>query len=280
MNNEAEKIKEHYEKSKIYSTVERKMLATINIRSFNNFIKAILIKKYVNRNDSVLDLGCGKGGDLNKFRTSNIYEYVGIDTSENCIKEAKSRYEKKNNKFKGTFIASDCFNEPIDLKKQFDIISIQFSFHYAFSSQESLNTTLKNISDHLKIGGYVIATIPNSKALKRRYEKYGNNFGNEFYTVEFVKDLKSNTDKLGVEYYFTLKDSLDKCLEYLIYDDFLEKECKKYDLKLIEFKDFISFFNENFKNNSDLYNKMVQTILNDKELDVPRLYSILVLKKE
>lgn len=48
MRDDSEKIKRHYEESKIFTTKERKELPTINIRKFNNYIKAVLLKIILN----------------------------------------------------------------------------------------------------------------------------------------------------------------------------------------------------------------------------------------
>jgi len=61
----------------------------------------------------VLDLACGKGGDLNKWRNSSCIEYlVAVDISPGSISNAQSRYAdmKKRNRylFDAKFIVADC----------------------------------------------------------------------------------------------------------------------------------------------------------------------------
>lgn len=45
---------------------------------------------------SVLDLGCGRGGDLGKFVSSGIRSYVGIDLANHNILEARNRSARMN----------------------------------------------------------------------------------------------------------------------------------------------------------------------------------------
>lgn len=40
---------------------------------------------------SVLDLACGKGGDLNKWAHSEVRNYFGVDISEKAVKDAMER---------------------------------------------------------------------------------------------------------------------------------------------------------------------------------------------
>ena len=55
--------KEYYQKTANYR--KRTLYeGTNNEKNAHNFIKSVLIKTYVGKNDIVLDLGCGKGGDV------------------------------------------------------------------------------------------------------------------------------------------------------------------------------------------------------------------------
>lgn len=63
----------------------------------------------------MLDLGCGKGGDLQKWQIARIAHYVGADLSRESIKEASSRHNqsiiknknKRNEAFPAIFIVAD-----------------------------------------------------------------------------------------------------------------------------------------------------------------------------
>ena len=60
------------------------------MRNFNNWVKSILIRTYLSRGGgSVLDLCCGKGGDLLKWKEGRIRhlvcagEHQGVNLYEN-----------------------------------------------------------------------------------------------------------------------------------------------------------------------------------------------------
>lgn len=62
---------------------------------------------------NVLDLACGKGGDLNKWRNASCMEHlVAVDISQGSIVNCKSRYQdmKRRNRylFDAEFIVADC----------------------------------------------------------------------------------------------------------------------------------------------------------------------------
>lgn len=56
----------------------------IGLKNFNNWTKSVLIAKFGRREGDVapkirvLDLGCGKGGDLQKWLKAGTSDYVGL----------------------------------------------------------------------------------------------------------------------------------------------------------------------------------------------------------
>lgn len=67
---------------------QRELSPIIGLKKFNNWIKSVLIGKFcdrprdygMSRGARVLDIGCGKGGDLNKWKQARISLYVGLGT--------------------------------------------------------------------------------------------------------------------------------------------------------------------------------------------------------
>ena len=103
----------------------REASATIFLKKFNNFIKTILINQFCRFSGhklSVLDLCCGRGGDLGKWAQQDICHYVGLDLSNALVEEAQRRYiqtqvdREQNNwnrreVFKAIFIVADASDE-------------------------------------------------------------------------------------------------------------------------------------------------------------------------
>mgnify|MGYP001038298862 CR=1 FL=1 len=76
----------------------------------------------IDKNTSILEIGCGEGGNLLPFVKRGCSNIVGIDMSEGKIANAKKYFEKQENYKNVTFIADDIYNiDPIELG-QFDII--------------------------------------------------------------------------------------------------------------------------------------------------------------
>jgi mRNA (guanine-N7-)-methyltransferase len=56
----------HYNNIKEKGIESRKNSQIIGLKNFNNWVKSVLIQKYLIKRGKVLDLCCGKGGDLLK----------------------------------------------------------------------------------------------------------------------------------------------------------------------------------------------------------------------
>lgn len=106
-----ELVRAHYNDKQELGKVWRKTDSRIKgLRSFNNWIKSTIIQKF-SPNDGfdprnpprggpdsrirVLDMGCGKGGDLLKWKSApqEVELYVGVDTADVSIHHARDRYE-------------------------------------------------------------------------------------------------------------------------------------------------------------------------------------------
>ena len=215
-------IGQEVKSSKVY--YEKKTDSAKEMRSFNNFVKNNMIQTYCKDKKSVLDIGCGRGGDINKFINANVSEYVGIDIDANglfIIKDsAINRYNnlKTTNKNlpKMTFIQADArviFDDKMQkaaiptmtqknmeniatyiVGKKFDIINCQFSLHYYLSDQISWNNFMTNIKKHLSDHGYILITcfdgnlISNTLKTKNKITiSHTDQSGNKITFVDIVK---------------------------------------------------------------------------------------------
>ena len=160
------------------------------------------------RHISLLDLACGKGGDIGKWNNLNINNCVGIDIVYNNINDnidgACERYNFYTNKL-GKHNVSDmkflvgdisqnildmtAFNKHPEYKKdaeklwitsdgpryienKFDIISTMFSLHYLFENKQKLDGFIQNISDNLSNDGYFIGACLDGKEIYKKLEAH------------------------------------------------------------------------------------------------------------
>ncbi|KAF3936760.1 hypothetical protein ABW19_dt0202502 [Dactylella cylindrospora] len=237
------------------------------LRSFNNWVKSTLIQKFAANDDSqsggryeglkVLDIGCGKGGDLLKWKSAPqaVDLYVGVDSADVSIRQAKERFAKmkeedrrrnrgrpSNDRFHAEFYILDAWSETadkipliqevgIDLNigdrwggGGFDVVSLMFCMHYAFESEEKIRGMLRNVSGSLRRGGRFIGTIPSSDKIYEGIQKHGHEFGNSLYKVSFPKTEASRKlpddgawrPAWGWKYSFFLEESVEDVPEYVV----------------------------------------------------------------
>lgn len=170
------------------------------LREFHNWIKSILIYTYCSPTNntiggkivrqSVLDIGCGRGGDILKMYHARVGEYVGIDVDFEGIYSATdgaiSRYNFLKTKFpdfgKVSFLQADgsvhldtnsqtkaiqnlskdnikAIERIFTKTRKFDVISSQMVIHYLFKNEESIDNLVHNINTYLKKDGFIILTL-------------------------------------------------------------------------------------------------------------------------
>ncbi|XP_076992186.1 mRNA cap guanine-N(7) methyltransferase isoform X2 [Tamandua tetradactyla] len=224
----------HYNELQEVGLEKRSQSRIFYLRNFNNWMKSVLIGEFLEkvrqkkkRDITVLDLGCGKGGDLLKWKKGRINKLVCTDIADISVQQCQQRYEDMRNRcrdneyiFNAEFITADSSKELLadkyrDPQMCFDICSCQFVCHYSFESYEQADMMLRNACERLSSGGYFIGTTPNSFELIKRLEASESaSFGNEIYTVKFEK--KGDYPLFGCKYDFNLEGVVD-VPEFLVY---------------------------------------------------------------
>lgn len=109
-----------------------------------------IIKKYTDKANSILDLGCGTGKHA-ELLSHKGYFIHGVDASEKMLEKANLR-ARYNSKIQFTLSNIQDFN----LKVKFDVVTALFHVMSYLNDDDSINQSLKNIYYHLKEGGIFI----------------------------------------------------------------------------------------------------------------------------
>jgi SAM-dependent methyltransferase len=142
-------------------------------RSCQNFVKSALLHTWLQfqEEDVVLDVGCGKGGDV--FKIPSTVHYFGIDIAEKAILEARVRAKDLPN---CSFLNVD-FTSEIPLSQQlecdeflFDKAFSSFAFHYA---GEALDTALKSVGSVLQPKGLFLFLVLDPSIETRHPKGFG-----------------------------------------------------------------------------------------------------------
>lgn len=82
---ESQSVADHYNARPNVNPNQRARSCIIHLRDFNNWTKSVLIREFVSqRNLKVLDLACGKGGDLFKWDKASVSHVTGVGKF-NCL---------------------------------------------------------------------------------------------------------------------------------------------------------------------------------------------------
>lgn len=205
-------------------------------RRFHNWFKTIMIQTYMsplyNNGEklSVLDIGIGQGGDIEKFYHAHSAYVVGIDPSYDglhSMQGAIARYNKARAKLPGFpkmyFICGDptvplnvidqmavTGDKSLENKnliekffpdknmKQFDCINCQFVFHFLLANDKAFDSVCDNINKCLRAGGYMIITSYDAHRVLEalgdndHYTLYYNEGGEKNKLLDIVKKFPSN----------------------------------------------------------------------------------------
>lgn len=133
------------------------------VRKLHNLAKRSLIQQTTKPGFRVLDVGCGFGGDLQKWSHAgegNI-KIDMCDPSKEAIQEAKKR-AKGLNMTNVRFYEGDISACP---RFKYDVICFNFSMQYIFKSKDLFLQTLNHIRTRIKKGGKLIGSIPDSEKI-------------------------------------------------------------------------------------------------------------------
>jgi len=129
------------------------------IRKNHNDAKRVLIQSVAKKGQHVLDVGCGFGGDLQKWYKCGVNINM-CDPDPIALLEAKSR--ASNMRIRVNFYEGDICNCP---NRKFDIICFNFSLHYIFADKNFFMTSLMEIKKRMKPGGILMGIIPDSEKI-------------------------------------------------------------------------------------------------------------------
>lgn len=271
-------VAEHYNTLKEKGLDERLKSRIFYMRNFNNWIKSMLINEYLNKIKGnklnhpvrVLDMCCGKGGDLLKWKKGNITHLICTDIASVSLEQCESRYKEMCSRiarernagriYKAEFIPADCTR--IHLRKHYadpsiklDLVSCQFAFHYSFETMAQAECMLKNAAECLQPGGFLIGTIPDANEIVSRQRcSNSKSFGNDVYNITFLCDPQ-NPPLFGAKYNFHLDGVVD-CPEFLVYFPLFVKLARRYGLQLVNVERFDDFYHRMKEEGMQLLQKM------------------------
>ena len=164
------------------------------IRKHHNSEKRELIQRVCREGHAVLDVGCGFGGDLGKYKQCKV-NLSACEPLEDALNEAKTRAKTHN--MRVNFYSGDIMSTP---NRRYDVVCYNFSLHYIFRDEEFFRDTTREIGRRMKPGGKLIGIIPDSNQI---IFKTPLNYGKDSF---FVMKSTSN-GQFGEKLFVNLEDT-------------------------------------------------------------------------
>ena len=264
---------------------KRSKSLTISLQHFHNIIiknyslimpVANYLKNINNENINLLDLACGKGGDIPKWIENNIDNILGIDIVKNNIHDDidgalvrlnnfKERYgdistinflvgdSSKNIKSGQAFADKSKWEKiwkPKYKREKFHIISIMFALHYMFKNKIDVQNLVDNISENLRNGGYFIGTCLDGKeifdmlnSLEQNENLVGYKNGKAIWKIKKLysrNTFPDNDDSLNYPIDVWMSSINSVITEYLVNFDYFKKKLEEKNIKLITSTEHLS----------------------------------------
>ncbi|PWZ53497.1 mRNA cap guanine-N7 methyltransferase 1 [Zea mays] len=248
----ARRVADHYSARSNQTLEERENSPIIHLKKLNNWIKSVLVQLYARPGDCVLDLACGKGGDLIKWDKAKVGYYVGVDIAE------------------GSF-------------------ALHYSWSTEARARQALaNVSALLRPGGIFIGTMPDANV----IIKRLRESEGLEFGNSVYWISFGNEYAEKkfpaSRPFGIKYKFHLEDAVD-CPEWVVPFHLFKLLAEEYDLELVLMKNFHEFVHEYLQKPefAELMRRLGalgdgrqdQSTLSQDEWEVSYLYLAFVLRK-
>lgn len=183
--------------------------------AFHRFIATIVFKKYIKPGNSVIDLGSGRGGDIQRYRNIGVKNILFVDKDKDALLELISRKFESRAQHSGAateaqmkiYVLEQDLKEPAgdiisNINKfetpQFNTVVSNFAVHYFADSAQNM----KNVADLCSIisaGGYVMFSIMSGQKVAAALEDVQFEHSWKLYEGEVIKyEIKKlYTEKSG-----------------------------------------------------------------------------------
>lgn len=142
------------------------------LRRAHNDAKRKLLKSIASKDDYVLDVGCGRGGDVHKWKSIGV-NLFGVDPDPASIEEAKSR--ALNAGFNAQYSVGDIRKAP---QIEFDVVCYNFSLQYIFGTPDLLDKSIKEIASRVKRDGFLVGVVPDAEKILKLECDWKDSLGN------------------------------------------------------------------------------------------------------
>lgn len=222
---------------------------------------------------------------------TNMYDYVfaPLDASKKFDKSYFNNIE--NNDDKNAISILMGYDKKYEdnkyykfLDTKFDIIACQFSIHYFFDKEDSLDNFVWNINNFLKPGGYFVGTTMDGESVKNMLKKKNEvSWEIDDRTVwKITKNYKDNDPAVyGKEIYVYIESIGLEIKEYLFDFSTLKKKLDEYNITLLTTKELAKIdMNKSYGDFAEMYNDDINIKLAEEEKKLSFLNMWFIFQKQ
>jgi hypothetical protein len=202
---------------------------------YHNNIKRDLYNALARKDDILLDIGSGKGGDISKW--GKFGHIFAVEPNKEHREEFMRRLVHKD---KVTLLPLNAYEDKEEITNKIrekypdgvDIISFMLSLSFFWKSEEILDSIVSLIDNNLKAGGKVIFLTIDGNAIKESFSPtLGGLVSSSKILGPVSMELKGNTVDINI------KDSIvENQEEYLVFISDLRIKLDNIGIKFIEYQ--------------------------------------------
>ena len=221
MNKDIKYTKDYYDN---YTNVKKYGEAIDKVGLWNS--EKIIFDKYVNKNDKILDLGCGAGRTTINLYKMGYKNIIGLDLSTNLIDYA-TRYTQNNN-LNIQFVNGDATNLKYE-DNLFDVVIFSYNGMQSIPGKRNRDAVLKEVYRVLKPNGLYIFTA---------HDREASDSFKTFWEEEKIR-WKNGTQDPKLEIYgdmYSVDNTGEICFVHFSNIEEMKEFVKQEKFKILEYK--------------------------------------------
>ena len=251
------------QQSRAAALAKRKGGALYKYKLFANAVKRRMYGAYARGAPAIVELGCGRGGDISKWRDARVRRVIALDLSSAQLDEARRREGQGGGRGGGgkgggggtqiewrhaSMLQPDLAASLRPRLPEGGAAAVvsQFAVHYAFESEASASALLAQVAALLRPGGVFFGAAPDGDAILRAIAADGD--GRTLQRDGLLLRLEGAGDdaaaagasEFGRLLLFSLQDTVtagsehDDCTEFLLHRAALVRLAAKHGLVPVE----------------------------------------------
>ena len=131
-------------------------------RAYHNKCKLQLLERWCQPGSSLLDVGCGRGGDLRKWSAMGL-NVTAVEPDKDLLDDAKGRWYKMKCNPHVHWVLGDIRTAPMS---EWDCVAYMFSIHWIL--EDDGEEQFRHAMNRLKSGGVLLGIVPDGDAITKQ----------------------------------------------------------------------------------------------------------------